>query len=181
MLSPGPPPLCRSGAAASKVYSHPQTHTGLLIVSSWVKFLPKVLRSVSSPAPYTVPSQLRKFVHNLLGSWSQIRSWPLASCLSPDLKIWSGFYEPALLYSRLERIYGCRPSRHPFPRSCWASGAACRRGGLPLLAVQRNCEVVCLWTQPSSLYSPWQLPTLEHIALHGVTVNYATLQLNSEE
>lgn len=59
-----------------KLYYHPQTHRGLLIVNSWVEFLPKVLRSLPLRPPYIVLSQLRKLVHNLLGSRNQIRSCP---------------------------------------------------------------------------------------------------------
>lgn len=75
-LSPRAPTLCRSGAPLIKLYYHLQTHTGLLIVSSWVEFLPKVLRSLSPCPPSIVPSQPRKLVHNLLGSRNQIRSCP---------------------------------------------------------------------------------------------------------
>ena len=54
-------------------------------------------------------------------------------------------------------------------------------------------EVCCCWLckgivqcsvcerSPAALYSVWQLPTREHTALHGVTVNYATPELNNEE
>lgn len=187
MLSPRAPPLRRSGAAAGKLYSHPQTHAGLLIVSSWVKFLPKVPRSVPTPALYTVPSQLRKFVHNLLGSRSQIRNcpghldsvltwkygWDFMSllCYTPDWRGFMGAFLPGTP----------SPSRAERQELPAGKEEVCQGGGSPLPAVQRNCEVVCLWTQPSSLYSPWQLPTLEHTALHGVTVNYATLQLNNDE
>lgn len=57
----------------------------------------------------------------------------------------------------------------------------------------RKEEVCCCWLckeivkcsvcehSPAVLYSVWQLPTLKHTALHRLTVNYATPELNNED
>lgn len=148
MLSPGAPTLCSCGAASNKATltsldSHRPAYCQPL---GW--FLPKVLRSVSTLPPYLVPSQWRKLVHNLLGSWNQIWSCPghRVSVLTENMVgvLWPCFvtrwtkenlWWPSVL----------APVPHP---SCRLSGVACTQGGgLQLLAAQRNCETLCLWTQ----------------------------------
>lgn len=93
-------------------------YAGLLIVGSWIEFLHIVPRLVSIPAPLDSSLSTEKICSQLVGFQEPNQELSWASCLSRDLKIWLGFYEPALLYSQLERIYGYSPSQHPFPQSC---------------------------------------------------------------
>lgn len=125
---------------------------------------------------------MRKWIHNLLGSKNQIRCSPGLSFQSwlkniVVVVLWPCF---VIQWTRedlwLQSFLAPLPPISPIVRSCLHA----RRRFAVAGSAKELCNAV-FDRSPAVLYLVWQLPTLEHTALHRVTVNYATPELNNEE
>lgn len=136
--------------------------------------------------PLTLSLQPKKLVHNLLGlgtklgvdfcvlfhSWLENNGWgfmTLLCCNTGLERIYGGYtlQHPTHTHTRTHIMLMSELPAHKEVCCCWPGGGIVRHG---------VCE-----HSPAVLYSVWQLPTLEHTALHSVTVNYATAELNNGE